>query len=236
MFEDSLVESTGRIRTRSRQLAVGSFALQSLLLSALAIYPYLHPATLPKQALTMLLTAPAPPAAPASLPQRASAAPRAQQPISISDLLTAPSHIPQHAAVGVTESTAPAGADDGFSQIGTGSIPTDLIGRLPGTPEVKPAPLKGPIRVSSGVAAGLLLTPIQPVYPAIARAARIQGTVVVQATISKAGTIENLHVVSGPPMLQSAAVEAIRKARYRPFLLNEEPVVVETTINVVFTF
>ena len=89
--------------------------------------------------------------------------------------------------------------------------------------------------MSSGVAAGQLLVPIQPAYPAIAKAARIQGTVVVLATISKSGTIENLRVVSGPPMLQSAATEAIQKARYRPFMLNNEPVEVETTINVVFT-
>jgi protein TonB len=85
------------------------------------------------------------------------------------------------------------------------------------------------------VATGRLLAPIQPVYPAIARAARIQGTVVVQAIISKDGKIEQLHVISGPPMLQSAATEAIQRARYRPLLLNGEPVAVETTINVVFT-
>jgi periplasmic protein TonB len=234
MFEDSLMESTGRIRTRSRQFAIGSFAVQALLLSALALYPYLHPATLPKQALSMLLVAPAPPAAPASQPQPALAT-HTQQPVRLQDLLTAPSSIPRHAAMGSTESAAPAEIDAGFVQPGT--VPgADIIGRLPGTPVVKPAPLKGPIRVSSGVAAGLLLAPIQPLYPAIARAARIQGTVVAQATISKTGTIENLRVLNGPPMLQSAATEAIRRARYRPFLLNGEPVEVETTINIVFTF
>lgn len=237
MFEDSLMESTGRIRTRSRQLAIGSFALQGILLSALALYPYLHPATLPKQALAMLLTTPAPPAAPANLPRQAASASRTQ-PVMIANLLAAPALIPRHIAMGAMESTAPPealpGAGIAFGQ--AGSVPGDLIGTLPGMPVVRPAPPKGPVRVSSGVAAGLLLAPIQPVYPAIARAARIQGTVVVQATISKTGAIENLHVVSGPPLLQSAAVEAIRKARYRPFLLNEEPIEVETTIQVVFTF
>jgi protein TonB len=100
---------------------------------------------------------------------------------------------------------------------------------------VKPATPKGPGHVSSGVAAGQLLVPIKPAYPSIAKAARIQGTVVVQAVISKTGTIEQLHVISGPPMLQGAATEAIQRARYRPFMLNGEPVAVETTINVVFT-
>ncbi len=76
--------------------------------------------------------------------------------------------------------------------------------------------------------------PIRPVYPAIARAAGVQGTVVVTALISRAGMIESLRVVSGPPMLQNAAVEAIRAARYQPYRLNGEPTEVETTITVNF--
>jgi protein TonB len=73
-----------------------------------------------------------------------------------------------------------------------------------------------------------------PQYPAIAKAARIQGTVVLQATISKSGSIQNLRVISGPPMLQQAALEAVRSWRYKPYLLNGDPVEVETTVNVVF--
>ncbi len=82
--------------------------------------------------------------------------------------------------------------------------------------------------------AGLLLTPIQPVYPRIAVAAGIQGTVVMEAVISKTGRIESLHVVSGSPMLQTAALDAVRGARYRPYLLNGEPTEVQTTISVNF--
>ena len=62
----------------------------------------------------------------------------------------------------------------------------------------------------------------------------MQGIVVLSATISRSGTIENLHVLSGPPLLTSAAEEAVRTWRYRPYLLNGEPVEVETTVNVVF--
>jgi protein TonB len=80
----------------------------------------------------------------------------------------------------------------------------------------------------------MLLTPIRPVYPAPARAAGVQGTVVVDAIISRTGTIESLHVVSGPLMLQNAALDAIREARYRPFRLNGEPTEVQTTITVNF--
>ena len=71
--------------------------------------------------------------------------------------------------------------------------------------------------------------------PPIAIAARIEGTVVLQATISKAGTIENLRVASGPPMLQQAALDAVKTWLYRPYLLDGQPVEVETTVNVIFT-
>jgi protein TonB len=80
----------------------------------------------------------------------------------------------------------------------------------------------------------MLLTPIRPVYPAIARAAGISGQVVVSAVISDTGTIESLQVVSGPELLRRAALEAIQAAHYRPFLLNGQPVEVQTTITVSF--
>lgn len=232
MFEDSLVESTGRIRTRSRYFALGSFALQTMLLAALAIYPFLHPATLPKQALTMLLTAPSVPASPANLPQRSASQAR-PQPIMIDNPLTAPILFSRHPTIDADAGQPLTAIDTGLGKSGTGA-PSGIFSSLGTAPIVTPAPPKGPLHVSSGVAAGQLLAPIQPVYPAIARAARIEGTVVVQAVISKEGRIEDLRVVSGPPMLQGAAVEAIQRARYRPFMLNGEPVAVETTINVVF--
>ncbi len=80
-----------------------------------------------------------------------------------------------------------------------------------------------------------MLSPIRPIYPAIAKSARIQGTVVIEATISRQGTIENLQVTEGPPMLRQAAIDAVAAARYRPFLLNGEPVEVQTSIRVIFS-
>jgi protein TonB len=64
---------------------------------------------------------------------------------------------------------------------------------------------------------------------------RVEGTVSLAATISKTGTIENLRVVSGPPILQQAALDAVKTWLYRPYLLNREPIEVETTVNVIFT-
>jgi protein TonB len=80
----------------------------------------------------------------------------------------------------------------------------------------------------------MLIEKQMPVYPAIAKATRTEGTVVLQATISRSGTIENLRVASGPGLLQQAALDAVKTWRYRPYLLNGEPVEVETTVNVVF--
>jgi periplasmic protein TonB len=91
------------------------------------------------------------------------------------------------------------------------------------------------MHVSSGVMAGAVIAKNTPVYPLIAKSAGVEGVVVLLATISKYGTIENLRVASGPALLQQAAIDAVKTWRYRPYLLNGEPVEVETTVNVVFS-
>jgi len=82
---------------------------------------------------------------------------------------------------------------------------------------------------------GMITKKVAPEYPAVAKAARVQGTIVLQATISKTGTIQNLRVISGPPLLQQAALDAVQQWQYRPYLLMGQPVEVETTVNVIFT-
>ena len=91
------------------------------------------------------------------------------------------------------------------------------------------------VRVSSGVQSGLLIRKVPPTYPPLARQARIQGTVILQAQISKTGDIENLQLISGHPMLAPAAIEAVKQWKYKPYLLNGEPVEVETTVQVNFS-
>jgi protein TonB len=156
----------------------------------------------------------------------------------LNNQLTAPTKIPKEIKM-VKEEAAPSTAGvAGMEGMAGGSGGGVLGGVLGGVgngpaPVVKAAAPKK-IAVSSGVMQGNLLVKTMPQYPAIAKAARIQGTVVLQATISKTGTIENLHVVSGPPMLQQAAMDAVRSWRYKPYLLNGDPVEVETQVNVVF--
>ncbi|MBT9329643.1 energy transducer TonB [Paracidobacterium acidisoli] len=234
MFEDSLMESAGQIRTRSRRYAAGSFALQAALLGGLALIPYLYPAALPRQSLSMLLTAPPPPVAPAPVQHTVSSA---APPVRIDNAFTAPRLIPAHIAA-----EAPGPSLPGSIGLDEASHTTSPLSSLFGTgapaaapPHVVAPQPHGPIHISSGVAAGQLLAPIRPVYPAIALAARAQGTVILAATISKSGAIENLHVVSGPPLLRQAALDAVSRARYAPYRLNGEPVEVETSVQVVFT-
>ena len=81
---------------------------------------------------------------------------------------------------------------------------------------------------------GSLIRRVEPVYPPLARNARIQGSVVLEAVISKVGTIENLRLLSGHPMLVTAAIEAVRQWRYKPYILNDEAIEVETQITVNF--
>ncbi len=75
---------------------------------------------------------------------------------------------------------------------------------------------------------------VKPTYPPLARAARIEGSVVLEALINKAGSIQNLHLISGHPMLVAAAIDAVRQWQYRPYILNDEPIEVETQITVNF--
>ncbi len=149
--------------------------------------------------------------------------------------LTAPTRIPHNIEM-VSQKEAPPssfGVAGMEGMGGSGGVMGSLFGSG-NAPKVKAAAPKK-VNISAGVAVGMLIQKTIPIYPPIAKAARVQGTVVLQATISKQGTIEDLHVVSGPAMLQQAALDAVRQWRYRPYLLNNEPVEVETTVNVIFT-
>lgn len=90
------------------------------------------------------------------------------------------------------------------------------------------------VRVAPGVASGNLISKVAPIYPAEARSRGVQGTVVVHARIGRDGAVHDLKLVSGPPELTEAAMDALRLWRYRPYTLNGQPVEVDTTISVNF--
>jgi TonB family protein len=91
------------------------------------------------------------------------------------------------------------------------------------------------VQVSSSVMQGLLLQKVAPVYPPLARQARIQGSVILKVVINKSGDVESTQLFSGHPMLAPAAIEAVKQWEYKPYLLNGEPVEVETRVTVNFT-
>jgi protein TonB len=149
--------------------------------------------------------------------------------------LNAPSRIPNDLKMLAGREAPPATgfASSGLDGMGGMGSPGNVFSGQNG-PKVKiAAPTK--MSISAGVAGGLLIQKTSPVYPQIAREARVSGTVVIQATISKSGTIENLRAVSGPTMLRQSALDAVKTWRYRPYMLDGEPVDVETTVSVNFT-
>lgn len=93
----------------------------------------------------------------------------------------------------------------------------------------------GVVRVSQGVMAGLLVSKVAPDYPADAKQARIQGTVVMKVIVDKEGNVANIQLISGHPLLAPAAIEALKQWKYRPYLLNRMPVEIETQVQVSFT-
>jgi protein TonB len=152
--------------------------------------------------------------------------------------LHAPTKIPKNIEVVKEDAPPPSSGMGvaGMGGMGTGGSGVLGMGAGSGGPkiDVKPARPVGPARISSGVVAGLKIAGSQPVYPPIARAAHMQGSVTLHAVISKTGTIEKLEAISGPEMLKGAALDAVKGWRYKPYLLNGEPTEVDTTVIVNF--
>jgi periplasmic protein TonB len=236
MFEDSLVESGGRIKTRQGATTALSFVLEILLLGVLVLLPLIFTEALPTQQLMTMLVAPPPPPPPP---------PPAAAPVIVKKIqseldngqLRIPKKIQMIKEDEAPPSTGPAGVVGGVP----GGVPGGTMGGvlgsvMSGMPTAVPkAATPQRVRVSQGVSQGLLIHKVTPQYPPLAQQARIQGTVVLQALIGKDGTIQNLHVISGHPMLTNAALAAVKEWQYKPYYLNGEPVEVETTINVNFT-
>jgi protein TonB len=239
MFEDSTFESSGKIKSKSKYWMIFTFVTNGSVLLLLILIPLIYPEALPKAAMQMALVAPPPPPPPPPPP----APPEAVHVVRVqsemmNNQLTAPTRIPHDIKMVTTREAPPTqsfgvAGMEGLGGGSNGGVMGAVFGDANKTKVKAEAPKK--VNISAGVAQGMILQKTQPIYPPIAKAARVSGTVILQATISKSGTIEGLHVVSGPAMLQQAALDAVKSWRYRPYLLNGEPVEVETTVNVIFT-
>ena len=185
MFEDSLIESVGKLKTKRGKTATVSFLLQLTLLSIFVFLPLLPPLlfteTLTKQQLMTPLATPSPlpePGLPPVLPWK----------------------------------------------VQTGIFYVAVL-----------QPATTHVRISESLIQGLLIRKVPPTYPSLARSAPIQGKVVLRALISKEGTIENMQIISGHPMLIQSAIDAVKQWKYRPYILNGAPVAVDTQVTVIFT-
>ena len=242
MFEDSLIESGGKLKTKRGWTSIVSFAIQIMIIGVMILIPLIFTEALPRTQLMTFLVAPPPPPPP---PPPAAAPVKVVKVIQtdiVNGQLRTPTKIPQKVQM-IKEEEAPPPVMASTGVVGgvPGGIPGGSMGGVIGsvlssTPTVAPkiaAPQR--VRVSSGVQSGLLIRKVNPAYPPLARQARIQGTVILQALISKDGNIENLQLISGHPMLAPSAIEAVKQWKYKPYLLNGEPVEVETQVQVNFT-
>ncbi len=235
MFEDSLMESGGRIKTHQKWTGLISTLAQLALLGFLVLLPLIFTEALPKGQLTTWLVAPPPPP-----PPPPPAAPQIQHVQKVSEIvdgaLRTPNKIPKKIQM-IKEEEQPqaAGVTGGVVGGVPGGSASGVIGGIIGSAAPPPkvaTPQK--LRISTGVAEGLKTHDVTPTYPQMARIAHIQGDVILQATISKAGSIENLRAVSGHPILIQAAMDAVKQWKYKPYILNGEAVEVETQIRVQF--
>jgi periplasmic protein TonB len=240
IFADSMLQTSWAQRSRRSWTTLTSFGLQAVIVGLLLLVPLLRTVGLPTAR-----TVSTPISAGRHDPEPLPAMPRGRS-ITITTIpmpgrIMEPARIPNVITRGDDEPSLqpPGGSGNGIEGVGlpgpSDGIPNILAsGNHPVMPTPPPASVSRIFRTSS-MLQGALIHSVQPVYPPLARTARIQGAVVLSAVIAKDGSIEGLHALAGHPMLVTAAVEAVRQWRYRPYILNNEVIEVETQITVNFT-
>lgn len=243
MFTD-LVESTaaGKKANRKPWTVAVAIIVQVFLLGVLILVPLVYTQALPIATLNMMLMAPAPPAAAAPAPAQQPRVTR-QSVRPHSNMFMAPPSIPPHVDMS-REPVAPPEVPDNATIGVVGGVSEGSPNGIIGGTDVETSPTPPPpapdqpqqrIRLGGNVQAAKLISQPMPVYPPLARQARIQGNVVLHAIIAKDGRVEQLSVISGHPLLIQSALDAVRQWRYQPTTLNGAPVEVDTTITVTFT-
>jgi periplasmic protein TonB len=232
MFADYIADNAWANRSHRGWTALASFTAQAVAIAGLLALPLFYTQAMPHLSLLGSVVAPAPPPAPGAA--------RSAQSRSVSNLaehaLMLPTRIPRFIPASGDAAAAPPDFPAGPGVIGivgdhpgTGplieALGSGLNSRLPVAPSLRPPRI-------SHVMEGNLIRRVQPDYPALAKQAHIQGTVVLRAVIDREGTIQNLQVITGHPLLVQAAINAVRQWRYRPFYLNDQPVEVETQVTV----
>ena len=238
MFADSMLETSWGQRSRRGWMTLTSLGLQALAAAFLLLLPLIATSSLPQLRPLSPPVSLAPPPGPVptpSPPQSSAVSPRKM----LGNVLLAPRRIPIGMQNVVDDPAPPQlGTSSPYVPGSTGSgDPNEILNSM-GTgakPALPPPPPPAHMVRLSSMREGDLIYKVKPEYPSLARSAGIQGSVVLQAVISRQGTIENLRVLTGHPMLVRAAVAAVIQWRYRSYVLNNEPVEVETQITVNFS-
>jgi protein TonB len=249
MFEQTFVNAGGK--TNKTWTVLVSFLGQICIIVVAILIPMIYFDALPKSQLSSFLVAPPPPPPPP--PPPAAAPPHVVKVIPRqfdAGRLMAPKSIPKEVAMIKEEELPPpssggvvGGVPGGVPGGSAGGIIGGIIGSVPtAAPPPPPPPPAAPkpvtpqrIRVGGNVQQAKLIRQPRPIYPPLAKQARISGVVRLNAIIGKDGTIQNLTVASGHPLLVPAAMEAVKQWVYQPTLLNGDPVEVVTQIDVNFT-
>src|SRR3984957_19646648 len=230
MFNELIESSLQKNKTYTGWSVIVSAIIQVSALSILILIPLIYTQALPKAMLATLLVAPPPPPPPPPPPVKDIIKPVAR--LIQSGKLMQPGAIPKDVAV-FKEAELPPDIINNANQSGVfGGIPGQ--GLMAGDPVAPPPNAATPARIKQGgaVTAASIITQTRPVYPPLARQARIQGTVVLHAIIDKDGQVAKLEVISGHPLLVQSALDAVKQWRYKPTQLNGDPVEVDTTIQV----
>ena len=243
MFDDLVISSAKPKRTKTWWTVMLSTAVQVGIIFVLILIPLIYTEALPKQMLTTFLVAPAPPPPP---PPPPAAVQRIVKPVARliqQGKMMAPTVIPKKVEMIKEEELPPdvgavgvvGGVPGGIAGGSAGGVLGGIIGGVGSNMPPPPKPTASRIRVGGNVQAAAIIRQVTPMYPPIAKTAHISGTVILHAIIGKDGSVQDLQYVSGPPLLMKSALDAVKQWRYKPTLLNGEPVEVDTTISVVFT-
>jgi periplasmic protein TonB len=234
LFHDSLFASGAKSGPGNPWAAVGSVILLSLLLLSLVVIPLFHTDPLPKRETLTMLFVPPPAAASAVTPFRTPTPTYTSKSISIPiaiHMSQEPPPPPVDTSAGVV-----GGVPGGLAGGVPGGVLTEVLNgthSLPVLATTSPTPKR--MRIASRVAEWNLIHDVSPIYPPVAGRARIEGTVVLLAVIAKDGTVREVRVESGLPVLAQAAINAVKQWRYKPYLLNGEPIEVDSQITINFT-
>jgi protein TonB len=235
MFDELVVSGAkGEMARTHKPWSIGlSVIIQAAVLGALMLIPLIYTQVLPKAMLSTFLVAPPPPPPP---PPPQQAVVKQVQPAKafVVHQMAAPTVIPKKVEIAKDE---PPPAVNPSNLPGVAGGTGDVLGGVGTGAPTAPPPPAAPKRITVGgnVQAAALVNKVDPQYPPIAKTAHVSGTVVLHAIIAKNGSIEKLEYVSGPTLLMASAMSAVKEWRYRPTMLNGQPVEVDTTVQVVFS-